>query len=133
MKIRVDSDAGKFLIDQGVKRDALEKTNFRVLNWQAGGALTVIWPFGRVTVFIKSRYLEPDSNGDLPVNRKLPLIRHEFFHVAQGEEWGFFKYWAKHLWARVRHLSISAKNSSVEAPAYVLQREAHAALDDLGL
>lgn len=132
-RIRPDSEAGQFLVGQGVTEAELNTATFRVLNWQAGDALTVVWPFGGATIFIKSSFLRPDSDGDLPVDRKLPLIRHELFHVKQGIDWGFIKYWTKHLWARVRHLSISAKSSSVEAPAYELQRTADTALDQLGL
>lgn len=131
VRIRTDSPAGQFLVSQGVSASVLDSTRFRSLNWQAGDALTVVWPFGRATVFIRSRFLEADPAGDLPVDRNLPLIRHELFHVQQGQEWGFLSYWARHLWARVRHRSISAKESSVEAPAYEVHRTAHAALDEV--
>ena len=133
IRIRPESPAGRFLIAQGVSATALNSTTFRTLNWQAGDALTVMWPFGRATVFIRSRFLETDSVGELPVGRRLPLIRHELFHVQQGLEWGFLSYWARQLWARLRHLSISARESSVEAPAYEAQHTAHAALDETGI
>ena len=129
VRIAPDSSAGMFLKSLGVPDYALASTTFRVLNLQLGDALTVIWPGGRPTVFIKGRFLERDTSGGLPVGRNLPLIRHELYHVEQGREWGFIGYWARHLWARVRHLSVSARSSSVEAPAYDLQRAAHAALD----
>ncbi len=133
IQISAASPAGQFLISQGVPVSALNSTRLRVLNWQTGDALTVMLPFGRATIFMKSRFLEVDADGSLPVSRRLPLIRHELFHVQQGQKWGFFSYWARHLWARVRHRSISAKQSSVEAPAYEVQRAAHVALDELGI
>jgi hypothetical protein len=135
MSIRIseDSPAGRFFTSQGVSSEALNATKFRVLNWQAGDALTVVWPFGRATVFARSRFLETGDDGELEVSRRLPLLRHELFHVQQGLDWGFAGYWARHLWARVRHFSISAKSSSVEAPAYVAHAAAHAALDELGV
>ena len=131
VRIKPESAAGQFLISQDVPEDVLNSTRFRALDWQAGDALTVVWPTRNATVFIKSRFLETDESGDLPVGRNLPLIRHELHHVHQGKQWGFIGYWARHLWARVRHFSLMAKDSSVEAPAYGLQREAHVALDEL--
>ena len=131
LRISPSSAAGQFLTSQGVSESVLESAKFRVLNWQAGDALTVVWPNRNATVFVRSRYIETDDAGELPISWKLALIRHELYHVEQGQQWGFFKYWARHLWARVKHRSISAKNSSVEAPAYVLQRQARAELDEM--
>lgn len=133
VRIEAGSPAGQFLISQGVSEAALGAAKFRVLNWQAGDALTVMWPLGSATIFVRSRFLELGADGELEVSRRLPLLRHELFHVQQGLDWGFFGYWAKHLWARVRHRSISAKKSSVEAPAYVVQYAAHDALDQKGI
>lgn len=106
----------------------LKATGFRVLNRQAADALTVVWPFGKATVFIKSEFIETDDSGEIPVGWHLALIRHELYHVEQGRKWGFVGYWACHLWARVKHRSIKAKEASVEAPAYELQRAAEKAL-----
>lgn len=131
VRISSNSAAGQFLISQGASESVLETANFRVLNWQFGDALTVMLPFGKATIFTKTRFIATDESGEIPVGRHLALIRHELHHVEQGREWGFFKYWARHLWARVRHGSISAKQSSVEAPAYELQRAAYVALDAL--
>jgi hypothetical protein len=131
--IQLDSPAGEFLISQGVPAHALNSTRFLALSLPGGDALTVIRPFGRAMVFIKSQFLKPDLDGDLLADRSLPLLRHELFHVQQGHKWGFISYWARHLWARVRHLNLSPKKSSVEAPAYELLNAAHAALDALGI
>lgn len=131
VRITSTSPAGQFLISQGVSESHLDAARFTKLNWQFGDALTVVWPFGRATIFMKSRFLETDDSGEFPVGRNLGLIRHELHHVEQGHNWGFIKYWARHLWARIKHRSISAKQSSVEAPAYELQRAAYAALDAL--
>ncbi len=129
LRISSTSPAGQFLISQGVTETVLNAAKFRALNFQAGDALTVVWPNRNATIFIRSRYIEPDESGELPVTWKLALIRHELHHVEQGQQWGFFRYWARHLWARVKYRSISAKNSPEEAPAYVLQRQARAELD----
>lgn len=130
VQIRSSSPAGQFLISQGVTEAALNAAGFRVLNRQFGDALTVVWPTGKAMIFMKSKFLEVDDSGELPMGRNLALIRHELHHVQQGHEWGFLKYWTRHLWARVKHRSISAKTSSVEAPAYELQRKARAALEE---
>ena len=92
VRIKPTSPAGQFLLSQGVTEDVLTATTFRVLNWQAGAAITVMLPLGRAAIFVKSKYLQPDTNGDLPVNRRLPLLRHELFHVQQGKDWGFIGY-----------------------------------------
>ncbi len=133
MRIDPSSEARTFLISQGATEETLRSASFRVLNLQLGDALTVVWPGGKATIYLKSRFLQPDESGQLPVNRSLALIRHELHHVEQGHNWGFTGYWARHLWARVRHLSVAAKSSSVEAPAYEIQRAAYAALDEMGV
>jgi hypothetical protein len=133
IRIKPTSAAGQFLLSQGVTEDVLNAATFRMLNWQAGAAITVMLPFGIAAIFVKSKYLQPDANGDLPVNRRLPLIRHELFHVQQGKDWGFFGYWVKQLWSRVRYMSITAPNSPVEKPAYDAQAAAHATMDQLGI
>ena len=133
VRIKPTTPAGQFLISQGVPETTLEAASFRVLNWQAGAAVTVMLPFGKAAVFVKSKYLQPDPNGDLPVNRRLPLLRHELFHVQQGLDWGFIMYWVKQIWARVRYMSITAPNSPVEKPAYDDHKAAHATMDQLGI
>ena len=133
MRVDPSSEAGAFLLSQGATEDELKAANFRVLNAQFGDALTVVWPGGSATIYVKGWFLQPDESGNLPVNRALALLRHELHHVRQGREWGFLGYWSRHLWARVRHLSIAAKSSSVEAPAYEIQRAAYAALAEMGV
>ncbi len=131
VRISPTSAAGQFLLSQGVPESVLTAATFRALNQQMGAALTVVWPTRNATVLIKSKYIETDESGEIPVTYKLALIRHELYHVEQGQQWGFIGYWARHLWARIRHLSVMAKSSSVEAPAYELQATARDALDAL--
>ena len=130
MKISPDSVAGKRLLGFGVTDSELAKA--RLLHWNAqlGGAITVALPFGRVVILMKSRYLPVGSDGQLIDGPHLPLVRHEFCHVAQIQRWGFFRYWAMQLWARVQTRSVLARESAVERPCYEAEAEAAAEYDD---
>lgn len=133
VRIKPSSPAGQFLMAHGVAESVLNAATFRVLNWQTGDAVTAMLPFGKAAIFVKSKYLQPDANGNLPIDRKLTLLRHELFHVQQGFDWGFVVYWVRQLWARIRYMSITAPNSPVETPAYDAQRAVHAAMDQRGI
>ena len=72
-------------------------------------------------ILIKSKY--PVFDGQyLRDTPELWLVRHELCHVAQIQAWGSLKYIAKHLWARVRTLSIITKQSDGEAGCYEIQK-----------
>ena len=128
LRIKPDSPAGRFMLGQGVSRADLEAATIKTLNRQFGHALTVTWPWGGATIYLKESRMPNIVDGEIAVDDRLPLLRHELVHVEQGRKWGFAGYWARHLWARVRHRSVLAQTSAAERPAYEAQAAAHLAL-----
>jgi hypothetical protein len=122
MRIEATSVGGRRLIGWGVS--SVELGRARLFRWdrQKGGAITIALPFNRAVILLRNRYLVRAPDGTLADGRHLALIRHEFCHVAQLQRWGFFQYWLRHLWARVRSRSVLAAESDVEAPCYEAQR-----------
>jgi hypothetical protein len=118
MKINPQGRAGQALISWGVTERDLRAASFFKCNLQFGGAITLALPMGRCIVLPRSKYLKPGPDGELPVDGSLALIRHELCHVAQARQWGFFGYWRRQLWARVKSRSLLAANSDAERPCY---------------
>ena len=131
MKITPDSDSGKHLLGHphgahgahsfGAEPADLEKATFLVFNFQVGAAITLPVPFLGGLILHKSKFLDDDRK-EFRDTSDLWLVRHELCHVAQIRRWGVAKYLAKHVWARVRHLSLLAESSRVEACCYQVHR-----------
>ena len=133
MRIDPASDAGKLFLEMGVPEEDLRAVRFLGFNWQTGGAVTLALPFWGAAVLVKTKYLTVGEDGHLELNRHLALLRHEMVHVRQRAEWGFLRYWAKQLWARVKTRSILAPDSDVEKPGYEAQAAAYKFLDERGI
>ena len=119
MKILSTTAAGVELQMYGVDVAHLDSTTF--WGWRnlfISGSLTVVLPFGKAIVIIESRYLRKDANGQLVIDRELPLLQHEVCHVLHGEDWGTLGYWRRHIWARIKSRSIAAKETDVERHCY---------------
>ena len=118
MKIAPASAAGQKLMSFGVTAQELDAASFLRLDWQFGSAVTLALPGGKCLVLIKGKYLEKDETGGLRLTPALGYFRHELCHVGQALRWGFFGYWRRHLWARLKTRSILAKESDAERPCY---------------
>lgn len=130
MKIDPDSESGKHLLGKphaahgphewGADITDLEKVRFFRFSLQLGRAITLPIPFAGPVVLVKSKFLDFDGH-DLKDTHSLWLLRHELCHVAQIRRLGTLKYLLKHLWARVRTLSIKAESTDIEAECYEVQ------------
>ena len=127
MKISPDSHSGKHLLGRlhgghgahsfGADPADLDKATFIVFNFQVGAAITLPVPFLGGLILHKSKYLD-GAHKEFKDTPDLWLVRHELCHVSQIRRWGVARYLAKHVWARVRHVSLLAKSSDVEACCY---------------
>ena len=122
MRFQATSPSGAFLMQRGVSERELAAARVFVFNFQVGAAITLPLPFFGPVILIKRAWLAKDVAGELADTEHVKILCHEFCHVRQILAWGTCAYAAKHLWARVRTLSLSAKSAPVESECYDVQR-----------
>ena len=121
MRFAPDSVSGLRLIAHEVGEAEIAATQFFRWNFQIGGAITLPLPFLGTCVFIKSKHLVLDENGDLDKAGTISIPVHELCHSAQIAEWGAFTYLRRQIWARIKTFNVYAKSSPEEKPCYEKQ------------
>ena len=121
MKIALESPSAELLKSHGVLERELERARILVLNFQFGAAFTLPLPFLGPTIFIKRKWLRRDERGELEDSERIKMLCHELCHVRQILGWGGLVYLARHLFARLRTLSIYARSASEESECYCVQ------------
>lgn len=111
-----------------------DKIRTRVIRWKGLRPNTGITiPLGRwtpgseVIILHNTKPHHSDINSRTGMSARLET--HELGHVDQYQRWGFWGYWRRHIWARLRTIRIShksvltidlmAKCSDVERPIYL--------------
>ena len=92
MKISLVSPSADRLIKHGVKTRELKATRIFVFNMQVGDAITLPFPILGPVILIKRRWLVFDDDDELEDSVKIKMLRHEFCHVRQIQDWGGIAY-----------------------------------------
>ena len=114
MRIAPDSISGKRLRRHGVSSKALKKARLYTSGWQPVPALTVPFPFSGCIILIRQELLDRDADGELSDSPALAPLVHQFCHVNQRQEWGFFLYLLRHLRSRVFERNVAMRHRQAE-------------------
>ncbi len=82
-------------------------------------------PLVRPVILIGKKYLDTQLDGQLADNEALAPLAHQYCHVNQRIQWGFFPYVWRHLISRLFSRRVPVQHRQVEREAYQTMRQVY--------